>query len=65
MSFRPAFVPSRHHRGSRRRHRRHSRRRSSPIVSSLIGVLLSNLLALLGIALFLGLLGRGCSTPVD
>jgi hypothetical protein len=62
MSFRPALAP--HDRPGRRgrRHRR-SRRRSSRFVSNLLGALLNGALAVFGIALFLGLFGRGCSTP--
>ena len=62
MSFRPALTPSDRPGRPRRRHHR-SRRRSSRFVSTLIGVLFNAALALFGIALFLGLVGRGCSTP--
>jgi hypothetical protein len=61
MSFRPALAPS--GRSGRPRRRRRARRRSSRFVSNLLGVLLNSALALFGIALFLGLFGRGCSTP--
>jgi len=61
MSFRPALTPS--GRSGRPRRRRRARRRSSRFVSNLLGVLLNSALALFGIALFLGLFGRGCSTP--
>ena len=61
MSFRPALAPS--GRFGRPRRRRRARRRSSRFVSNLLGVLLNSALALFGIALFLGLFGRGCSTP--
>jgi hypothetical protein len=62
MSFRPALAPYGRSGRPRRRHRR-ARRRSSRFVSNLLGVLLNSALALFGIALFLGLFGRGCSTP--
>jgi len=61
MSFRPALAPS--GRSGRPRRRRRARRRASRVVSNLPGVLLNSALALFGIALFLGLFGRGCSTP--
>jgi hypothetical protein len=62
MSFRPALAPSdRPGRPHRRRHR--SRRRSSRFFSTFLVVLLNSALALFGIALFLGVFGRGCSTP--
>ena len=62
MSFRPALAPYDRPGRPRRRHHR-SRRRSSRFVSSLITVLVNSALALFGIALFLGVFGRGCSTP--
>ena len=61
MSFRPALAPSDRPGTRRRRHRRS--RRLSRFVSALLGVLFNSALALFGIALFLGLFGRGCSTP--
>ena len=60
MSFRPALAPSDRPGTSRRRRRS---RRLSRFVSALLGVLFNSALALFGIALFLGLFGRGCSTP--
>ena len=61
MSFRPALAPSDRPGTSRRRRRRS--RRLSRFVYTLFGVLFNSALALFGIALFLGLFGRGCSTP--
>ena len=63
MSFRPTLAPSDRPGTPRRRHYR--ARRRSRFVSTLIGLLFNGALALFGIALFLGLFGRGCSTPTD